>query len=238
MNPHLEYGQFVPGKNSGQKGGLIDVRDMTGVVDAVGLLAGSPSWSKTDQKGMETWFSAFLDWMTQSKLGQEEGATANNHGVWYDVQVASYALFVGRKDVAARVLKQAGPKRIAAQIEPDGSMPLELKRTRSFTYCMFNLDAFFSLATLGTQVGVDLWNYQSDDGRSLHKAVDYMVPYLSGSKKWEREQITKVDPEDTFPALRRAAIVYRDPRYEEIVVKLQLDVANDRANLLYPLPKK
>ena len=64
-------------------------------------------------------------------------------------------------------------KRIDTQIEPDGSQPHELKRTRSFNYSTMNLDAFFRLGILAENVGINLWEYESQDGRSYKQALEY-----------------------------------------------------------------
>lgn len=235
MNPHLRYAQFVPGRDDGRPIGIIDSHVLTDVVDAAGMLAGSRSWSAEDQKGLEKWFGEYLEWLLTSTNGQKEAAARNNHAVWFDVQATSFALFVGRNDVAKRILEEARSRRIATQIEPDGSMPLELKRTKSFDYSIFNVDAFFTLATEGQNAGVDLWNYQTPDGRSIRKALDFMLPYTVGGKPWEHEQINKFSADAMFPLLRRAAIAYHDPRYEAMITKLPpKDYAADRVTLLYP----
>src|SRR5262249_43547132 len=133
MNPNLNYGQFIPGVNEGRGAGIIDTVSLLQVVDAVGLLDGSRSWTRTEQAGMKDWFSDYLSWLRTSKAGKEEAAAANNHGSWYDVQVATYALFVGEEEAAVKKLLEEGrTKRIAHQIEPDGRQPLELKRTKAF----------------------------------------------------------------------------------------------------------
>lgn len=235
MNPHLRYAQFQPGKNEGGKSGLIDSRDLVDVVSAAGLLASSAAWTKADQQGLQAWFRQYLDWLLTSPLGQKESVSKNNHAVWYDVQTTCFALFTGQDELARKILSAAPTRRIAPQIEPDGSMPLELKRTKSFDYSMFNVAAFFDLATAGQSAGVDLWNFNTPDGRSIRKALDFMLPYTVGGKSWEHQQILKYDVDTMFPLLRRAAIAYHEPAYEEMIAKLPpKDFALDRTNLLFP----
>ena len=68
-------------------------------------------------------------------------------------------------------------KRISVQIEADGKQPLELERTTSWQYSVFNLEALTKLGILGEKVGVDLWNYENPEGGSIRKALDFVLPY-------------------------------------------------------------
>ena len=232
MNPNLEYAQFIPGVNTGRGIGLIETRGLTQVVDAIGLLAGSKSLTEADQRGLQDWFGKFLQWMQESKNGREESAAKNNHGTYYDVQVVSFALFLGQRDLAVRVLQQAQQKRIATQIEPDGRQPLELARTKAWGYSNGNLDGLMLLATLGERVGVDLWNFQTHDGRSIRKALDFLTPVALGERKWQYQELGGVKPESLFPLMRRAANVYHDKQYQAVMAKVpDVDLA-DRGCLL------
>ena len=45
------------------------------------------------------------------------------------------------------------------------------------------------LAVLGEKLGVDLWHHESPKGGSIPKAVEFLVPYWKGEKKWTWQQI-------------------------------------------------
>src|SRR5215471_14619884 len=220
MNPNLNFGQGIPGVTTGRGTGIIDSQGLTDVVDAVGLLAGSKNWTAADQKGMEKWFADYLDWLQQSHIGQDEAKAANNHGTFYDAQVADFALFIGKPDLAREVIEQAKSKRLALQVMPDGSQPLEAVRTRGLSYSLFNLEGLMQLAVLGEQVRVDLWNYQTSDGRSIRKALDYVLPFAAGDKKWEHQQITEFKPQEIVPLLLLATTKFANPEYESAARKI------------------
>jgi hypothetical protein len=216
MNPNLEYAQAIPGLNTGRGIGIIETRGLTRVVDAVGLLAGSPSWTKADQAGMEAWFSKYLTWLTESKNGRDESAAKNNHGTFYDVQAADFALFTGNTALAKQILENAKQKRFAAQIEPDGRQPLELDRTKSWDYSTMNLDGLISLAILGDHVGVDLWKFQTSDGRSLRKAILYLEPFAKEPAKWKFKQISPLEPQRFYSAAAKALKGYKDAEFQKM----------------------
>ena len=232
MNPNLNFGQGIPGITTGRGTGIIDTHGLPDVVDAVGLLAGSKSWTAADQKGMETWFAAYLSWLGESPIGQDEAKAANNHGTFYDVQIADFALFVGKLNLARDVIQQAETKRLGRQVSTDGSQPLEAARTRGLSYSLFNLEGLMELAVLGEHVQVDLWHYQTDDGRSIRKALEYLLPYVAGDQKWEHQQITEFKPREVVPLLLLAAVKLRNPQYEKAARRIGMAEADVSSLLL------
>src|SRR4051812_3538665 len=155
--------------------------------------------------------------MRSSKHGHEEAAAKNNHGTYYDIQVASFALFLGKNDLARAVVQEAKTKRIAVQIEPDGRQPLELVRTKAWSYSIGNLSGLMSLARLGEQLDVDLWNYATTDGRGIRAALDFLIPFGVGTSKWPYKQIGGFSREAIYPLVRRAAAKYPDGPYRSLL---------------------
>ncbi|MFE2520784.1 alginate lyase family protein [Streptomyces mirabilis] len=186
MNPNLDHGQFIPCRYDGRAIGIIDFsQSFTSVLDAIAILeTGAPGWSKSDRTAMRAWNTDFRDWLENSAFGGEESAAQNNHGTFYDMQLAALAYATGDEDLARRTVLGAESKRIDPQVAADGSQPQELTRTRSWHYSTFDLVAYTRLAAIGRHVGVNLWRYTGPDGQTLAKAVDYLLPAATGAAPW------------------------------------------------------
>ena len=233
MTPHLKYAQAIMGVNDGRGTGILEALNLSVAVDALGLLADSKAWPKADQKALKEWLRTYHDWLIQSDAGKDENNAKNNHGTFYDVQAVRIALVIGRLDPAKRILEEAKQRRIAMQIDPEGKQPLELDRTTSFSYSRFNLFALTELATLGEHVGVDLWNFTTDDGRSIRKAIDYMLPYADvPPKPWALPQIKDKHESEFMPIFRLATLAYGGDAYETIIAKYE-DASSKRFQLLF-----
>jgi hypothetical protein len=210
MNPNLRFAQGVRGKEDGRPAGIIDTAGLPRLVDGLGLLLGSAALTGPDREGLTAWFRDYLGWLRESDLGRREGQAKNNHGTWYDVQVVSLALATGQIELAQEVLEFAHKRRIGRAIEPDGRQPEELQRTRSWHYATYHLQAFVLLANLGDAAGVDLWHYQTPDGRSIRGAIDWLLPFALGGKPWTTPEIGGFRPAELAPILREAACHLRD----------------------------
>jgi hypothetical protein len=81
---------------------------------------------------------------------------------------------------------------------------------------------------------VDLWHYETGDGRSIRKALDWLVPFGAGEREWEYEQVSPLHGCSLAPLLRRAAVAYRDNRYEKLLEKLPNRDNLGTTALLYP----
>src|SRR5262249_41732789 len=95
MNPHLNFGQGIPGINTGRGIGIIETRSLPELLDGASLLHGSKAWTAADQAGLEDWMTQYVKWLVDSPYGKDEAKNGNNHETWYEVQVAALALWTG-----------------------------------------------------------------------------------------------------------------------------------------------
>jgi len=232
MNPNFNFAQAIKGKNDGRGAGIIESRNFISVVDAVGLLSQSKYWTKADQQGMQQWFESFLQWLTTSKNGIDEMNTKNNHGIWYDAQKLSFALFANKTEIAQSTVKSL-KQRLEVQMDTTGFFPAEMERTISLHYSAFVIDPLMMAANMSTHTGDDLWNYQSVSGKSLRKGFDVLAPYLCKEKEWAGQQIKHFDFDMYAPSIlskgyykygcaacKEAMAVVCDKKPEEHIVHL------------------
>ncbi|MFL6601525.1 MAG: alginate lyase family protein [Steroidobacteraceae bacterium] len=234
MNPNAQFAQGVPGRTTGRAEGVLDTFRLLRVIESVGLLAPSKTLTDADQGGLEQWFSHYIDWMTSSPTGKQEQAAGNNHGLWFDRQVMEFALFAHRRDVAKAVLAASPGSRVDRQIQPDGKLPEELSRTRALHYTVFALEALAGSAEIGRCFGVDLWRYQSPDGRGMRQAIDFLASYVGREKEFPYTELHPEETHDTFALLRLAAWAYDDHSLSEKAETLSGGNATDLVQLLIP----
>jgi hypothetical protein len=189
MNPHLEYGQAIPGINEGRGIGIIETADLVNVVDAVGILYRENILDTSELNEIIQWFNDYKNWLSESEKGKTEKNWHNNHGSSYDMQLISFSLFTADTLLARSILDSVIVKRIDKHIAEDGSQPIELKRSRGFHYSLYNLSFLFRIALLGERLGYDLWNYNSDRNNSLKGALGFMLPYIYDDLKWPYSQM-------------------------------------------------
>jgi hypothetical protein len=109
----------------------------------------------------------------------------NNHGTWWHAQVAVYARLIDDKKALQECRSRFREILLPNQMLADGSFPQELKRTKPYSYSLFNLDAMASLAWILSDESMDEWNYTLPDGRGIKKGLDFILPYLKDKSKWQ-----------------------------------------------------
>ena len=222
MNPHLNYGQSIPGRTEGRGIGLIDTRSLVYLIDGIQILKTTGHLPKDTYEGIQIWFKKFLNWMITSPIGLDEADEHNNHGTYYDVQTVAMALFTDQKELAANILRSQTQKRIENQFAEDGSQPHELARTLSWNYSVMNLMGFFELALLAENVNIDLWNYMTPNGKSIKKGFLWLLPYAEGLP-WQHTQIKPIDLSSIKKLSLIASLKYPDIKIKQVETNSERD---------------
>lgn len=184
MNPNLQYAQALKGITTGRGIGIIDTIQLMEVVQSLMTIEDDPAMDKTLVNGVRNWFAQYLVWLNTSKNGLEEKAAKNNHGTCWAMQVACFARFTHNTALMDTCIGRFKNIFLPNQMAADGSLPLELKRTKPFGYSIFNLDALATLCQILSTPQDNLWAYETPNGRSIKKGIGYLYPYLADKNKW------------------------------------------------------
>lgn len=219
MNPHLDYGQAIPGVNSGRPFGLIEWAGFSAVLKSVQLLEKYGQLDKDVKKGLDIWIDQFLVWMRTGKIALEEDNTKNNHSTYFDHTLTS--LYLYRNDVAnaKKRLEKVKSERLKEQIRIDGSMPHELARTKSLSYTNMNTRGFLNLCYLGKKLNIDIYNYGGNDFGSVKDVIKYLESFALG-KKWTFPQISEFPNSNLIQTLAFAYEKLEDKDLEKSLTKL------------------
>ncbi|GJE86013.1 chondroitin AC/alginate lyase-like protein [Phanerochaete sordida] len=208
MHPNVNFGQLVrgPGKahQIGTYTGILDLRGMVRVVNAIQLMRGtkSPDWTSAREQAMTSWTQSYVSWLQNSDLGKEVATKANNHLTFYINQLAATKFLTGDTKGATTTLQNYFSNQFLDQISQSGEQPFEAVRTRPFHYRCFNLEAMITNAKLGDQLGQNFWTAKSKYGATIQTALDYT---MSVNPKGE-------DISDIFPHVAAVAAAYGDPQ--------------------------
>lgn len=233
MNPNAEYAQSIPGVTAGRGVGIIDLRAMPQLLDAVRVLEYTGALAGADRDAIYTWARDYLTWLRTSRNGRDERAAKNNHGTWYDAQAAALALFVGDSAFARELIGTSVRQRVAAHIRRDGSQPLELERTRPLHYSLFNLEPYTQLAELGRHLGVDLWSHRGDSSGSIVDALRLVAPYTDRTRQWPKPDVAPIEDESFLVPLRRAASALGDSSFALAIDRLPAHVTRTHRSALF-----
>jgi len=224
MNPNLNFGQAIRGRNTGRGAGIIDTRFLLKVVNGAMLLRGSEAWTTEKDQQLQAWFSEYLDWLDNSEVGRQENRALNNHGTYFEAQRVSFAIFTGQYDRARDIIQNSAKARIFYQQTEEGRQPLEAVRTLSLHYYTFNLAAMFQLAIMSDKLGIELFNYVDGQGRSIARYMDFITPFYTQEKEWRWPQIRPFNFIRAKALLITAGERLSNPKYTIAAGKIEGDL--------------
>ncbi|MGB7267590.1 MAG: alginate lyase family protein, partial [Terracidiphilus sp.] len=140
MNPSLEYAQAIWGVTPGRGTGIIDTLHLVEVSRAARHIETARVMTAAEFASVRDWFAEYLDWMRTSKNGQEEEKAKNNHGTCWTAQAAAFAALTSNEDAMALCRERFRDHLLPDQMAANGSFPLELGRTKPYSYSLFDLD--------------------------------------------------------------------------------------------------
>ncbi|UCH96088.1 MAG: alginate lyase family protein [Candidatus Aminicenantes bacterium] len=237
MNPHADYSKITPGKNDGGYSVAGFANRFRHTYDAAGILERSPLWTDTDRQAFQQWTREFMQWVETSHYGETERKRHNNHGTFYDLSMALQAMYVGDEKKARETIHSYIKNRFHRQFKPDGTQFYEMKRANNYYYHRANLMAAFDIAQLADHFDdIDLWNYKTAEGAGLGKAVEFLIPFLTGLKKWPyfAGDEFKASGFARWSLLRRAALGFKDYSFEMYADEIPGDNELFLINLTYP----
>ena len=186
MNPNLQYAQAIHGVTTGRGTGIIDTIHLVEVARALEALRDSSVWGGGEYAAIQDWFRDYAQWMETSKNGIEERDAKNNHGSCWVMQVAQFAAFTGDGDSMRFCAARFRDKLVPEQVAADGSLPLELARTKPYSYSLFNMDILSTICQIVSTPAQSLWSFTTSDGRGMKKVIGYMAPFIADKSKWPK----------------------------------------------------
>lgn len=184
MNPNMLYAQAIWGRFTGRGIGLIDAYHLVEVAQSAKILINNHAIPANDASRIKVWFSSFLSWMTTHSFGVDEMNARNNHGTCWAVTASAIADLTGNEEVMQMCSMRFKTVLLPSQMDPDGSFPQELKRTKPYGYSLFNIDAMCNLAQILSTPEDNLWEFKTEDDKTLKKGMEFIYPFIVDKSKW------------------------------------------------------
>jgi hypothetical protein len=205
MNPNMNYAGYVPGYIGARGQGIIQMAPLVLILEYLELVKPSGLWTPQDDASMTQWLTEYYQWLKTDVSALVEGDRQNNHGTYYDLQVAAIGYRLG-DDAFVRETITNSTIRIAYLMAADGSFPSQVSQPRSFYASAFNLRGLFYLANIAERYNLDLWNFEGN-GRSLKLGLDFLTKNV---RQWPFPDI-----EGEYQILRADILV-------ELIIKAQI----------------
>lgn len=208
MYPNFEYSQIIPGQNGnkGRSAGMITAYNFNTVIESIRLVNSVKRIDKKTLKSLQTWFFDFAKWAENCEYNEKLRKSKDNIGLAYDVILINMYLFSDNENKAKSIADSFEEKRINQQIKIDGSQPAELRRSRSFSYSIYNLSHMIDFCYL-----VRFWypDYYQQHGERIKLAFNFLEKYINDNTSFPYQQITSWEDcrEDYWEQVERLEVL-------------------------------
>ncbi|MBR2641487.1 MAG: alginate lyase family protein [Lentisphaeria bacterium] len=190
MNPHLKYSQAIPGICDGRTSGLIDGYALAEIADYIGMLHLAGFLSKKDMLGLRKWYGDFGLWLRTDPISETDRNSCHNHGLAYQLMVIVCAEMAGDMETAKLHARRI-PRLIRRGIREDGAMIMEMVRPTAWDYHLFAMRMVLELGSTLRPLDVDLLAPESDSGKRIRAALEFLAKTAQDTKSWPFQQVQK-----------------------------------------------
>lgn len=197
MNPHMRYGQLIPGICDGRPIGLIEINSVDRIIHALGFFSEEPDYADL-LAGMRVWIGEMLDWLLiPGGFAEEECRNGNNHATLVLWRTWSRLRFSRPRGCDSRLRKMVSRSAFA----PNCGGRLLAQGTGAYTQLSLHplrLGPFALICEVMLKYGINLWNEENAQGGSLRKAAAFLLPAVENPFSWKWPQILGDDTSDSF----------------------------------------
>ena len=183
MLPTLALAGVVPGIDDERNSGLADVAALAESARAAAFLCASPSLPPEKAAGMRAWFANLLQWLDESKKGSIARQTKAVEAVCWTMLAGEFSRFT-RDDVQYRACAHKFRDNLLRQMNLDGNFTAALRDENPYATSMFTLECMSSACESLSTPFDSMWNAMLPDGRGMHAAVAWAMPFLRDRGKW------------------------------------------------------
>jgi hypothetical protein len=188
MLPNFEYAQVVPGRNQnkGRSSGFIGMYGFNTLLESIRLVNKKKVVEDELIDGLQHWFLSFARWADHHKYSKRLLKSNNNIGTAFDITLVNMYLFAGDERRAKEIADSFEDVRINMQIDEKGMQKAELRRTKAFSYSVYNLSHIMDFCYL-----VRYWypNYFEEHGSRIDKAFEFLLQYTDNHESFPFQQV-------------------------------------------------
>jgi len=134
------------------------------------------------QKATDKWLLSVLEDELNSKYMAPGKGTAHNNWNSHRIKILAMIAYTLHNTGYEKTINKELETQIALNLYPDGS-GYDFKERDALHYHIYTLEPLITAASvIYRATGKDYFNYESDNGSSIKKSTDFLVPFVTGEK--------------------------------------------------------
>lgn len=218
----------------------IDEADFALLIDSYGLIR--HTFTESEQGAINKYLMNWATGYIESMKDKPKNGTWINNWNSYRVRFIVMTAFLLENDSLIKSAKKVYVEQINNNIDSNGET-VDFKQRDAITYVIYDLHPLLDSALIAKINGQDWFNLTSESNSSLAKAVDWLIPYVDGTKTHIEFSKTKIkfdlyranyglkgyfvqfNPSDASPIFWKASAF--NSKYQSIASKLSTKRRNN-----------